>query len=334
MHYTFSYPAQSAEQALPLFKDADRTFTRVAALLDTSDGAMIDVDLSGSMDNTSGTASFDRIRMFPVGERPLTTLAHETTHVLARRLAGGANERELSKMSVFNEGLASWAAADDPGQRFKSEDRLEAAIVSKRHLVTPQQLTDIESLAREADRNLQYPLGAVLIDVFVARYGGDAPKKLLLTLGRPDFPRDLAGLELWQAAFQLAGFDLALVFDDYARRLKEWEIEYATTIATLPRPRGSLLVDDAEDSVGVELRIDASLPKSWQAFVRFRPKSDSPLREYATRLVRNNVAWYSLDNISSEQVCFQPGIGTTNVVIYEAWSCLPLSSAEHYKSEP
>jgi len=35
----------------------------------------------------------------------------------------------------------------------------------------------------------------------------------------------------------------------------------------------------------------------------------------------------AISSIANEEVCFQPGIGTKDIVIYEIWSCLPLDSA-------
>jgi hypothetical protein len=294
--------------------------------LNIDGGPPIDVDLSGSEANTEGTAFFDRIRMFPGGEAPLSLLAHETTHVFARRLAGGKNERELTKMPAFNEGLAHWVEQTFAAKTGVSElDRLQAAIVSQRHMASARQLTDVNALARDVDRNLIYPLGAVVVDALIRRYGRDAPKTLLLTLGRPDFPRDLEGYTLWQAAFQLSGFDLTLVFDDYARLLKEWEFQSAALISDLPRPRGSLVRSD--DFVGVAVRMDAALPAGWRAVVRFRPQDNSLLRDYVTRPAEDDIAWLSLNSIASEKVCFQPGIVSNSIVIYEPWSCLPLDSA-------
>jgi hypothetical protein len=325
-HYTFSYPAQRAEPVQLLLLHADEVFSNVAERLNIDGGPAIDVDLSGSEANTEGTAFFDRIRMFPGGEAPLSVLAHETTHVFANRLAGGKNGRELTKMAAFNEGLAHWVEQWLAAKTGVTElDRLQAAIVSQRHMASARQLTDVDALAREVDRNLVYPLGAVVVDALIRRYGADAPKTLLQTLGRPDFPRDLEGYTLWQAAFQLSGFDLTLVFDDYARLLKEWELQSAAMIADLPRPRGSLVLRDG--SVGVAVRLDAALPARWRAVVRFRPRSDSPLRDYVTRSTEDDIAWQSINSIANEKVCFQPGLGTKGIVIYEIWSCLPLDSA-------
>jgi hypothetical protein len=228
-------------------------------------------------------------------------------------------------MEALNEGLARWVQQRLWAKSGVSDfDRLQAAIVSQRHMVSARQLTDINELARDVDRNLQYPLGAVVVDALVRRYGANAPKKLLLTIGRQDFPRGLGGFALWQAAFQLSGFDLTLVFDDYARRLREWELEFASSIADLPRPRGSLVRNG--EMVGVAVRLDTVPPEGWQAVVRFRPQEASPLRDYVTQRTHDNIAWQSLNRIANEKVCFQPGLGSSNIVIFEAWACLPLVS--------
>ena len=173
------------------------------------------------------------------------------------------------------------------GSRAKSRDRtrnerheLAAAIVSARRLVTPRQLTDHDAFASAVDENLKYPLGAILVERFVERYGPAAPKTLLLALANDDFPRDLQGYALWQTAFQLAGFDLDLVLDDYARHLRQLEPKFARQIAELPRPRGSLVEQD--EDYAVTLRFDQPLPANAFPLVRFRPGMSSNSAQYRT----------------------------------------------------
>lgn len=325
-HYTFSYPAHDAEPLRIFLTGADAAYERVESLLGIDGGATIDVDLFGSVPNTEGTAFFERIRVNPDAGDPIATLAHETTHVFANRLAGAERERELSKMPVFNEGLARWVERhvhDDGG--LSDSDRFQAAVVSKRRLVTAPMLTDLERLARSQDQNLKYPLGAVLIDALIERCGADSPRLILSALGRPDFPRNLKDLELWQTAFQLAGFDLALVFDDYATKLKALEPAYARFIEQLPRPRGVLV--QREEEVGVELRFDGDVPEGWTGVVRFRPTAESPLSEYVASAALDGVAWHPTGSLANEEVCFQPGVGNGELTIFESWNCLPIDSA-------
>lgn len=325
-HYSFSYPARQATDMQAMLMGADRIHAQVAELLDTQAGPRIDVDLSGSAINTLGAATHDRIRMRQ-GANALAVLAHETTHVLAQRLAGGERERELSKMNVFSEGLAEWVENQiSTGSGLTDDERLQAAIISRRQLLRVEHLTDFNALERVADRGLQYPLGAVLVDSMVARYGRDAPGKLLRTLGDPDFPRGLQTAELWFAAFQQTGYDLALVFADYVRRAKAWETRYASQISALPRPRGSLVRNG--NLIGVELRIDGPLPEDAVAVVRFRPKDDSELRLYTQQNADSSlVAWTRMHLVVDEQVCFQPGVRRDQVTFYETWVCLPVESA-------
>jgi hypothetical protein len=316
-----------------LLDDADRIYAEVADLLGVEPGARIDVDLSGSATNTAGTAFHERIRMHN-GLEALATLAHETAHVLANRLAGGEQERELAKMRVFNEGLAEWIENRvTTGSGLTDLNRLQAAIVSRRQLIRAEHLTDFEMLEREADLTLQYPLGAALVDSMVTRYGREAPARLLRTLGDPDFPRDLQKAELWFAAFQGSGFDLGLVFADYSRRLKSWELEFAGQINALPRPRGSLVRDG--NMIGVELRLDTVLPEGWSALMRARPRQDSPLTDYWTSFADEDlVAWIPAYQAIDGQLCFQPGVRSFGAAIFESWVCLSLDSAAEWQEPP
>ena len=332
-HYSFSYPALSSARVSPLIAGADRTFADVADLLKIDGGDPIDVDLSGTTQNHAGTAYLDRIRMdVRVGGAP-ATLAHETAHVFAARLAGGEHAPQLDGMVVFNEGLAEWVEGKvtTPG-RENEHHQLAAAIVSARRLVTPRQLTDHDAFASAVDENLKYPLGAIFVDRFVARYGPDAPRKLLKALASEDFPRDLRGYALWQTAFQLSGFDLDLVLDDYARHLKQLEPKFARQIAALPRPRGSLIEQD--DDYAIALRIDLPLPDKAYPLVRFRPGMASDSAQYRTSYgeLSEDGKYYTAEVpnkiITRGEVCFQPGLVYEGITIYERWVCMPQSAAD------
>lgn len=329
-HYTFSYPALSGERLKPFIADADRVFEQVAALLGSDAGAPVDVDLGGTTDNHAGTAYHDRIRMQVSGASAKGVLAHETAHVFARRLAGSEYGRHLGNMTVFNEGLAEWVQGKVGGGGEDEGHAMAAAIVSKRRLVAPRQLTEFEEFASAVDENLKYSLGAIFIDQFVRRYGGAAPKTLLKTLAHEDFPRDLDGYVLWQTAFQMSGFDLDLVFDDYARHLATLEVRFARQIAALPRPRGSLVVKD--EIYRVALKFDLPLPDGAIALVRFRPGTKSKSSLYRLSFSSDGEGGDSMsivpqDMITRGEVCFQAGVMDSGTTIYEPWVCLPASSA-------
>ena len=330
-HYTFSYPALSSARVTPLIAGADRIFSDVAAVLKIDGGAPIDVDLSGTVENHAGTAYLDRIRMHATGAGAPATLAHETAHVLARRVAGGDQARQLDGMMVFNEGLAEWVEGKVTNPASANQGhQLAAAIVSARRLLTPRQLTDHDAFASAVDESLKYPLGAILVERLVGRYGPAAPKSLLLALARPDFPRDLKGYVLWQTAFQLAGFDLDLVLDDYARHLKLLEPRFARQIAALPRARGSLAEQD--EDYAVTLRFDLPLPANAFPLVRFRPGMASNSAQYRIRYGEPSAAGTYTAEVPGKiatrgEICFQPGLLYQDIAIYEPWVCLPLSSA-------
>ncbi|MCD2518917.1 ABC transporter permease [Massilia sp. G4R7] len=330
-HYSFSYPALSSARVRPLIAEADRTFEAVAALLGTKGGAPIDVDLSGTTRNHAGTAYLDRIRIRVNDRGASDTLAHETAHVLALRLAGGAQSSQLDDMMVLNEGLAEWVENKvGTGTGVTEKQELAAAIVSARRLVKPRQLTDQAAFAGTVDDNLKYPLGAILVDRLVKRYGAAAPHTLLRTLAREDFPRDLDGYALWQTAFQLAGFDLDLVLDDYARHLKTLEATHARQVARLPRPRGSLVEQDGE--YAIVLRFDLPLPDDAMPLVRYRPGNSTDSSSYRTRFGDEPDAGTTTvevpeEMITRDQVCFQPGVVVESLTLYEPWVCLPLDAA-------
>lgn len=331
IHYSFSYPALSGARVRPLIDEADSIFGAVAALLGIEGGAPIDVDLSGTTENHAGTAYFDRIRMRVSDKGAPSTLAHETTHVFARRLAGGDRARELDNMMVLNEGLAKWVENKLDKQAGVNEaQELAAAIVSARRLVTPRQLADQAAFTGAVDENLKYPLGAILIDCLVNRYGASAPETLLRALASEDFPRDLEGYALWQTAFQLARFDLDLVLDDYARHLKQLQSKYAGQIAKLPRPRGSLVGQDGEYAIA--LRFDLPVPEGATPLVRYRPGKIGDSSSYRSRYGElSKAGTYTAEvpehMITRSEICFQPGVIVGSLIMYEPWVCLPVDSA-------
>ncbi|WP_241520997.1 ABC transporter permease, partial [Steroidobacter cummioxidans] len=81
-YYRFSYSAANAGAARELAAQADTIFAQVHELLGVAAGDAIQVDASGSTQNTHGTAFFGRVRMILDDEAPVV-LAHETAHVVS-----------------------------------------------------------------------------------------------------------------------------------------------------------------------------------------------------------------------------------------------------------
>jgi hypothetical protein len=323
-HFEFSYPSIESKPALALADQADGIYGRVAALLGAPDGgAPIFVDLSGSLRNTLGTAYKDRLRM-RVDVEPEATLAHETTHVVARRLTGEEGAVRWSAARVLDEGLASWV--EGHFLVHPPEDELVLAALLDRDALQLSAIIDFEGFARDGDDDLKYAIGRGLIDAMVKRYGEGSVARLLAAFGTEKLPPKLAGAALWQATFQLAGMDLGLVADDFFGRVEKTLTERRAEVDALPRPEARLVSYD--DRYGIEVRLpDDVEPRA--VVVRFRPRPDSPLDEYdRTWVASGQVAWREPESIQARRVCFQAGVSLSpKSVVFEPWTCLPLSAA-------
>jgi hypothetical protein len=335
-HYRFSYPADEAEAALALAADADAIFERVHAMLGVPLGARIDVDASGSARNTHGTAFFDRLRMTLASEvRPV--LAHETAHVVATRVAGGRSAWLWGQASVLSEGVASWVESEFRAPSTRADDRLFvlAALQARREL-SIDELASPALLGMVRDENIKYPAGEALIGALVRIYGEDAIPRLLAAFTDPALPTDLGGYALWQSTFQLAGFDLAAVVDEFYRTVTAYADANAERIAALPRPRLRLV--SAGGGYGVVPLLDGpggAVDDGEPVVLRFKPLADSPSSQFQTvNGVAGRPSWRGQFGIAGGRICVQAGIRVGGEVLFEPWSCLPTSGAEPLGREP
>jgi len=326
-HYRFSYLSENAERALALAKQADGIFEEVHRLVGVEPGDTIDVDTSGSERNTHGTAYFSRIRM-ELNEEAVAVLAHETTHVVAQRLAGDTKDWLWREATVLNEGMADWVM-----QKFDSKLHDEeasmfvlAAMHGRRELLIDE-LVDEERLARSRDENIKYPAGKALIDAMVKTYGADSVPRLLRAFADPRLPSDLRGLQLWQAAFQLAEMNIGAVIDEFYREVKAYGALHVDRIAKLPRPRMRVVTDGKR--TGVLIVVDDAIEYGQGLRVRFKPEPDS-----ARDLIEQEGAWphepiWRDDyQIAGGRICAQVGIWLPgNQVLFEPWTCLPTRGA-------
>jgi hypothetical protein len=330
-HYTFNVPAGRAVADADLAA-ADAAYATAAHALAIAppDAPRIDVDLSGSIAHTAGLAAHSRIRIMLAPDWH-DTLVHETVHVMAGWIAGGEHGRGLERMSLFNEGLAHWA---EPGYRqaadVRAREHLALATLFRRRLLDQNALLDNRTLERRLDWRLQYPLGAALVEALVARYGADAPRRVLATLAQADFPPALDGYELYRSAFQKAGFDLNLVLNDYALQLARWSRAFAPVIDAMPRPRGLLV--RAAGKVGIAVQLDHPLAAGTRVTVQFRPRIDSGIDDVVAverfeHYGGRPVAWLPLAQVAGNQVCYQLEVRSQSYGMAEPWSCLPLRAA-------
>jgi hypothetical protein len=317
-HYTFAFEGESGSvQAAS--KRADAIFEEIAKDLPSRHTDPIDVDLTGSMDNTGGTAFWNRIRIARTTNDLVGVLAHETTHVLAGRIVDEDGRAELDEMSMFNEGLAEWTAYRY-GESERESDRLLAAVVFARREVAIEDLFTFGRFTQKYDRSLVYPLGSAFIEALVQRYGADAPAKILQTIGNKDFPPGVTGHALYQAAFQVAGFDLSLVVDDFWKLLAVWGKERKAAVDAVPRLRG--IVEAGATALDLRVAADKPLPEGWTTLVRFRPTSTSSLEHYEAHPTRDQRVRRKRRNIAQDTVCFQPGMESGKRTIYEPWQCV------------
>jgi hypothetical protein len=329
--YELSYPSIESAPALKLAEQADETYDRVSALLGVDGGAPIFVDLSGSMRNTLGTAFKDRIRMV-ADDEARATLAHETAHVVARRLVGEEGFTRWSDARVLDEGLASWV--EGHFLEHPAAEQLVLAALLDRGALKLETIIDFARFVEEGDDELKYPIGRGLIDAMVRRYGEGSIHALLRAFGDERLPPKLSGAALWQATFQLAGMDLGLVTDDFFGEVEKTRAEHRAELDALPRPDTRLVTHDGWYGVEVSTTEPAEFPR---LDVRFRPAPGSPTSEYdRSRVKDGEVAWRQAEQIQRRRVCFQAGLPLSKkAVLFEPWTCLPLSSAAPWvRAEP
>lgn len=325
-HYRMSYPGERTHLAQALLPKADAVFEEVAARFQPVDTSPVEVEMFGSMENTAGTAFWGKIRM-NLGRDAQAVLAHETAHVLAHRLVGLDASDHLLKMAVFNEGLAHWVENQHTlGQGVSAADKRVAGLLHRRRTVEFSRLIDDTAFAHDFDQDLKYPLGGVLVEALVQRYGPGAPRAVLVALADQTLPHELKPVERWQSAFQLAGFDLDQVLSNFAT-LTEGYDQALEASEVPPRPRAFLVSRDG--SYGVEVRLDGELEQGASVMVRVRPKASSPLEAYRVYSPdEDRIAWPDQDRITGDRLCYQAGVRVSGTTFYEPWVCSPLRDAE------
>jgi len=332
-HYRISYPAHEADAALALAAGADDVFERVHELLGVPPGELIDVDASGSAPNTHGMAFHGRLAMELRTDREvLAVLAHETAHVVAHRVAGDERDWLWQAAGTLNEGLASWVETRFRGRVEREDERLLllAAMHSRRELLIDE-LVDPAVIQQVRDVSVEYAAGEALIAALVRLHGDGAVARLLQAFADPRLPSDLRGYALWQSTFQLAGFDLGAVVDEFYRGIEQYAAANAESIAALPRPRVVLV--RVGRSIGAMLVVDSPQSGSTEheLVIRFRPAPDSPLADYQqSDAAPNEPIWPRGRTMRGGRICVQPGVKIGAEVLYEPWACLPTSDAVEY----
>jgi ABC-type transport system involved in multi-copper enzyme maturation permease subunit len=329
-HFRFSYLASEANAAREVAARADDIFERVHQLLGVPVGALIQVDTSGSATNTHGTAHFGRIRM-RLNDEAALTLAHETAHVVADRVAGNERAWLWDAAPALNEGLATWVHSQFGATEEQLAGRFALAALHSRRELIVEEFADPEALSRLRDENIKYPMGEAMIAATAKLYGTDAVPNLLRAFASPKLPTDLRGITLWQAVFQVAGMDLGAVTDEFYREVAAERDEHAGEIAQLPRARARVVVNG--EAFGVQVLTDRPLSESQSLHVRFKPEPDSDLDDIDAQRAEPNVpVWRNSRWIRGGAICVQPGVMVAPMqVLFEPWTCLPTADASEWE---
>jgi hypothetical protein len=322
--FSFVYPSNLADRARITIERADGVHEAVRQFLQASPGGtQIVVDMTGTAPRHFGTAYWNTIRMdLSASDEPdrlLSVLGHETTHVYVDRLSDSRLADTYNSTRFFHEGLATYLEHRLFGSGTTIQpQRSVAAVMRERREVIFEELVDDRLLRRIRDGNLVYPLGEVFVAALVDRYGDGAPGRLLRAFARKDQPKQLQLTELWQDAFQAAGFSLEETIDAFFVRLDTLVAEHRAFIKSLPRPRAAIRFED--ELIGIE-PVWPPL-EDWSVVCRFRQFPDADERDYLEpELEADGVFWIARDSLPGATFSFQIGLSETTGerVIWEPW---------------
>ncbi len=309
-HFVFIYPNNQSRAAEDLAAEADAIHDRVTGFLGAEPRRELVVDLTSDSPRHAGVAYWGRIRM-NLNARGLearlpAVLGHELCHIYIDQLSGNKVSENFDATRFFHEGLASLVEY----RFFRPEDELQqirrvAAAAHDRETVRFEDLISSGRLSGKYASEWVYPLGEVFAAAVVETWGEDAPAALIRAFGRPDAPRGLGAMTLWQDTFQAAGYDLETTIGAFFRLLDETVAREREWLDSLPRFSGQLL--RRPDEIGVRVVTEENtLPSGRRIFVRFRAGSGVPESEYRVRRPdEKGVAWLPRDFFSAGAVDFQ-----------------------------
>lgn len=239
-------------------------------------------------------------------------LGHELCHIYIDQVSDNKVSDHFNATRFFHEGLASLVEYRffRPPEELSQIRRLAAAAHDREEI----RFEDLVSSARLSEgfaSEWVYPLGEVFAAAVVETWGDEAPAKLIRAFARPDAPRNLGGMVLWQDTFQAAGYDLEAAIGAFFKLLDETVEAEREWLDALPDLRGQLVAED--NRIGVRIRpsdpdktsLNQLRPRR-QLFVRFRSGPGSPESEYQVRPAnREGIAWISRDFFPGGSLDFQ-----------------------------
>jgi hypothetical protein len=280
--YQFLYRENEAGKLNQLLSRADAAEARVRTFLSAAPISRIEADLTGSAPRTAGVAHWKTVQMDLAAagndaEALTAVLGHETTHVYIDHEGQSRLEEDFNSTRFFHEGLASYVEYHlfRPTNQLSSLRRV-AAVMRSRREVTLEELLDSDALTLKRDTDLVYPLGEVFVDALVQRYGESAPGKVVKAFARPNAPRSLHGVALWQDVLQACGYNLSAVEDVFYAELDRALAEQRQFVENLPRLRGAVMYQPGQ--VTLRAAYDGRAPG--RVVCRFRSSAETPARLY------------------------------------------------------
>lgn len=253
--YRFTLNRGERAEAAALIAQADAIHDRVQARFGQRAPARITVELTqnlshlGRAGQASGLAvALDRGTLADP-QRSVEVLTHETVHAYESLVSRWHLAEAHNATKVFVEGLA-FALEHDlaPGPR-RGDGELVLAALQRRGLLRSEYLVDFEALEAAHDPDLAYPLGEVFVRAMMARWGDDAPVRVLRAFGARTSGWSLEGEALWREVMSAAGmsYDVAVAatfarIDDVATRRAAELVELGALPAQVRRAHGTVSV--------------------------------------------------------------------------------------------
>ncbi len=323
--YEFLFRSAQEKDAAPLLAVADAVHDAVAAFFDAPPSpARIVVDLASPvMSHAAGQTNWTKIRLPLTPDQDLDDqrliLGHETAHVFIEQLSDGRLTSQFAAIRCLHEGLATHVEQQlFADEKERGQNRRSVAAAWARGRVPFELLCDNETLIRERDPNLVYPLGEVFARALVETHGKDAATRLLRAFARRQAPAGLSGTALWRDTMQAAGLDFDRVVAVYEGTCATIAEEQKDFVARCPRLTASVSIEGAE--IVVRPKFEGVAPG--EAICRV--EIEGPLMKETPALTRRADGSFALDRkrVTRPTLRYLLGWRTpeTRLPVFEPWA--------------
>ncbi|MEA3211540.1 MAG: hypothetical protein QOE70_4597 [Chthoniobacter sp.] len=278
--YSFIHRQSQEREAMALIARADAVHDQVTTFLRAPvlPSPIIVDTTSGLARHNAGQAYWKKVRMLltGAGEEDAAVLGHETTHVYLDLLSESRLGGHFDSIRFFHEGLASHVEY----RQFRTAERLPkfrrvAAVAHAWERMSFEQLANDAELSRKRDRNLAYPFGELFCAAIENAYGEEAFAKIARAFARPDAPKGLTHVELWQDTLQACGYSLETVLAEWFSLLDGLVAGDRAFIDKLPRVKAT--VEVVEGAIVIHPTFEGRAPGALVCVCR--PSADA--EEYA-----------------------------------------------------